>query len=229
MKRTAVYTGTRNVYGYMVTACKSLLYHKGADRVVFMIEDDTFPEELPSMVHTINVINQQYFDRNGPNYNKHWTYMVLMKVAVPMMLYGCRVLTLDVDTIVNGNLDGLWSLPKAPVYMAREIGRPGEYYNAGVMLIDTDLFIDDAKRIINLLNTKDYQFCEQDAINDRMHGRIKQLPAEFNVSNWTVPPTGKPIIYHYAAVRQWQHEPMWQRYEQMTWAEAINGSGEPPR
>lgn len=229
MTRTAVYTGTRNVYGYMVTACKSLLYHKGADRVVFMIEDDTFPEELPSIVHTMNVSNQQYFDHNGPNYHRFWTYMALMRVAVPLMLYGCRVLTLDIDTIVNGSLDGLWSLPKAPVYMAREIGRPGEYYNAGVMLMDTDLFFDDAKKIIDAINHREYLFCEQDAINDWMRGRIKQLPAEFNVSNWTVPPTGQPIIFHYAAVRQWQHEPMWQRYEQMTWAEAINGSGDPPR
>ena len=80
--RTAVYTGTRNVYSDMVVACKSLLYHKGADLVVFMVEDDEFPEDLPPMVKCVNVSLQEFFDRDGPNYNNRWTYMTLMKVTL---------------------------------------------------------------------------------------------------------------------------------------------------
>ena len=220
-ERLAVYTGTRNVYSDMITACKSLLFHDGADRVVLMTEDDAFSEPLPDMVQTMNVSNQQYFDRSGPNYNRKWTYMTLMKVAAPLMFPESRVLTLDIDTIVDDSLDALWALPREAVYMAREIGRPGEYYNAGVMLMDPELFLPDAKRIIDAINTRDYTFCEQDAVNEIMRGRIKPLPPEYNASNWTVRPSVPPVITHYAAVPHWQDRPLWKKYEQMGWDEVL--------
>ena len=220
--RTAVYLGTRNVYEDMAGACKSLLYHRGADRVLFCIEDDTFPEQLPDMVQTVNVSGQQWFDHDGPNYASFWTYMVLLKAALPLMLTG-RILVLDIDTVVLGSLDSLWALPPAPVYMTREVGRPGAYYNAGVMLMDCEAFREDAKEIIRRLNDKRYQFIEQDAINDVMRGRIAELPSIYNASGWTVPPDGAPIIRHYAAIRRWQNLPEWQRYAGLSWAEAVAG------
>ena len=53
--RTAVYTGTRNLYYYMVAAAKSLLAHSNVEKIYFLIEDDTFPYELPPKTSTINV------------------------------------------------------------------------------------------------------------------------------------------------------------------------------
>lgn len=38
--RTAVYSGTRNVYGDIETALKSLLYHTQVDKVYILAEDD---------------------------------------------------------------------------------------------------------------------------------------------------------------------------------------------
>ena len=230
MKRTVVYTGTRNVYPDMVVAAKSLVYHAGADKVVFLTEDDVFPEPLPDIVQNINVHEQRYFDQHGPNYNKHWTYMTLMKVAACLMTLGAsRLLVLDIDTIVDGDLSGLWSLPDAPIYMAREVGRSYEYYNAGVMLISPGLFADYAKTIIHRLNVRDYQFCEQDAINEVCQFRIKQLPSIYNASNWTVTPDGEPIITHYAAIRDWQTQPLWLKYAGMTWDDVLSHTDNPPR
>lgn len=218
--RTAVYTGTRNVYEDMAVACRSLLHHKGADRVILMIEDDFFPEELPPIVETMNVSGQEFFDRDGPNFHCRWTYMTLMKMAVPFLLSG-RVLVLDIDTIVNGSLDGLWSLPPAPIYMAREVGRVEEYYNCGVVLMDCERFMPDAEKIIERVNLQRMDFPEQDAVNAIMRGRIAQLPPEYNASGWTVKPEGEPVIRHFAAIRRWQTDPLWQKYAAMTWAEAI--------
>ena len=81
-ERVAVYCGTRNLYPYMTGAAKSLLYHNGADRVWFLIEDDAFPEPLPDCISTMNVSEQQFFPQDGPNYHQRWTYMVLMRVAL---------------------------------------------------------------------------------------------------------------------------------------------------
>lgn len=216
--RKAVYTGTRNVYPDMVTACKSLLAHGGADVVYFLIEDDAFPDPLPEAVRCINVSKQTFFLHGGPNFNSRWTYMTLMKAAVPLMFTG-RVLVLDIDTIVDGSLEKLWKLPRKPLYMALEVGRNETYYNAGVMLMDTDAFRKDARQIVQIINTQRLPFNEQDAINLHMRGRIAQLPPEYNVSAWTVKPEGEAIITHYAAVREWQGEELWRRYERMTWAE----------
>lgn len=59
--RAAVYCGTRNLYSDMVTAAKSLIHNSNVEKVFLIIEDDTFPEPLPSIVDTINVSNQSHF------------------------------------------------------------------------------------------------------------------------------------------------------------------------
>lgn len=213
--RTVVYTGTRNVYADMAVACKSLLIHNGADRVIFLIEDDAFPGELPPIVETMNVSGQKFFPPDGPNYSSLWTYMAMMKAAVPLILTG-RVLLLDCDTIIHGSLDGLWSLPDAPIYMARET-RVEEYYNAGVILMDCEAMREDAPRIIDLINTQPMLLCDQDAINQVMAGRISALPPEYNASPWTLPPDALEIITHYAGERRWQWHPLWQSYAVQPW------------
>ena len=217
MTRTVVYTGTREVYDAMVIACKSLLYHHGADQAYFLIEDDIKPGWLPDNVKTMNVSNQTFFRHDGPNYNNRWTYMTLMKAAVPLMFSG-RVLVLDVDTIVDGNIDALWRLPFGPLYMAVEVGRSGApYYNAGVMLMDTDSLHHEADEIIRVLNERKFDFGEQDAINEVMRGRISALPPEYNVSNWTVRPAGTPKIVHFAAERHYIDKPLFRQYAQLDW------------
>ena len=55
MRRVAVYAGTRNVYGMMAAAAKSLLATTHMDIVYFMIEDDEFPEPLPGPIGVVNV------------------------------------------------------------------------------------------------------------------------------------------------------------------------------
>ena len=218
--RTAVYAGTRNVYGEMVGAAKSLIHFNGADQVIFLTEDDAFPYELPDMISTINVTRQEYFKTDGPNFANHWTWMVLLRVALPLMLTG-RVLSLDIDTVVHGDLTGLWNLPPGPLYMAREVGRTEEYYNAGVMLMDCEDLRQDAKEIIRVLNCRKLTFPDQDAINEVMRGRIKTLPPQYNDSNWTIKGNEDPVITHYAAIRQWTREPLWQKYAGRSWGEVL--------
>ena len=220
--RTVVYGGTRNVYSDMVTACKSLLFHRGADRVFFLIENDTFPEPLPDCVQCINVSRQTFFKPDNPNARKRWTYMSMMRCVLPFLpqLSG-RVLWLDIDTIVCGDLGGLWALPDAPLHMAREVGRAYEYYNAGVLLMDCELFRDDARQVVLALNNKTFDFPDQDSINQIMRGRILTLPPEFNVSDWTVKGSAESRILHFAAVRDWRADERWQRFERMAWEEIM--------
>ena len=225
--RTVVYTGNRKVYESMATAAKSMLYHKGADRILFLIEDDEFPEPLPPQIEVRNVSDQAFFNPEGPNYKSRWSYLALMKAAVPFLpgIEG-RVLVLDVDTIVCGSLDELWSLPDAPIYMAREVGRPNEYYNSGVMLMDTDALQVPFKAVLKKINFNSYAFGDQDAINEVMKGKIRALPPEFNASTWTVSPDNPVKIKHFAAILNWKNEPLYKEYANMSWETAIAGKAE---
>jgi len=42
----------------MIPSMKSLLIHSNVDKIYFLIEDDTFPYELPPEVECINVSEQ---------------------------------------------------------------------------------------------------------------------------------------------------------------------------
>ena len=46
MRRVVCYGATRNLYHEMTVAAKSLLRYTKVDRVIFLTEDDEFPEEL---------------------------------------------------------------------------------------------------------------------------------------------------------------------------------------
>ena len=218
--RTVVYAGTRNVYKDMVTACKSLLYHHAADRVVFLIEDDTFPEELPSCVECRNVSDQTFFPLDNPNCLKRWTYMSLMRCALPLMGFSGRLLWLDIDTIVLNDLSGLWGLPEAPVWMVQEL-RKEDYYNAGVLLMDCDLIREDSKKMVELLNTEEHEFTDQDVICKVMKGRISKMPPEYNASQWTVKGRDGTKIIHFAAAHNKHRDQRWRRFEKMEWGEIV--------
>jgi hypothetical protein len=71
--RTAVYCATRNLYGDMETAAKSLLKNTpSVERVWFLIEDDEFPRPLPDCIRVKNVSGQTWFKPGGWNIS-NWT------------------------------------------------------------------------------------------------------------------------------------------------------------
>ena len=55
--RAAAYSGTKNVYEDMLIAAKSLLEHSNVEEIYFLIEDDTFPYDLPPEIKCINISN----------------------------------------------------------------------------------------------------------------------------------------------------------------------------
>ena len=103
----------------MLTASKSLLMHSNVEKIYFLIEDDEFPYELPPEIECINVVNQQYFPEDGPNYNNVCTYMVLLRAAYTKIFPELdRILTIDMDTIVNEDVSDLWDLELDDYYFA---------------------------------------------------------------------------------------------------------------
>lgn len=215
----AVYMGTRNLYPVMLPPVRSLLANSEVDHVWLLTEDDAFPYPLPDpdRVHVINVSSQPYFRHDGPNYHRKWTYMVLLKTALPKLFPSVdRILCLDVDTFIVKNIDELWSMWMDEYYLAavHDTGKNDpEYYNAGVMMMNLDKLRQDHMddRLIDVLNRIPFEFCEQEAISLYCKGHIKRLPGNYNASSWT-DKADDPKIIHYAAIRNWTDQPEYRRW-----------------
>ena len=225
MKRIAVYAGTRTVYGMMACAAKSLLAHTRMDSVWFLIEDDVFPDELPDVIHTKNVSGQTWFDPDGPNYQSHWTYMTLVRLALPELLPDAsRVLWLDIDTIVYDDISDLFDMDMAGNYVAmvREPKRclfPFRYFNAGVCLMDLDAIRADGihHKWMRLVNTEPFTAPDQDAINLICQGEIYELGPEWNSAGVITQDAAEPIIKHFAGYLRGSGKDIFKHYHDEKW------------
>ena len=243
--RCAVYAGTRNLYQAMVPAAKSLLYHKGADKIYLLIEDDEFPEWLPPQVETLNVSGQIWFPPNGANASSWFTYMSMIRVCLTKLFPKLdRILWLDVDTVVVDSLDELWDMDLKTNFfaMAEEKCNPYRpcgpmYYNAGVTMFNLDQIrkekVDD--QMIRMLNETEYPWVDEDVMNRvGAYGKIIDLPTRYNeaVCNGY---TENPAIIHWAGFRDFENDKKAPRreylkkYREMTWYEATDHLQEKPK
>ena len=224
--KAAVYAGTRNLYSDMTTAAKSLAMHSSVDAIYFLIEDSKFPERLPDYVQCLDVSGQKYFSKNSPNIYKLWTWMVLMRAALSKVFPELdRILSLDVDTIVNHNIDELWDLPLGDVYLAGvseplKSTRSAPYVNMGVAMFNLDKLRNNCmdEKIIRSLNRDKFRFAEQDCINLLCKGFILTIPSTYNANHWTEP-CEDPKILHFAAESDWNKLPIVQSYRALSWNE----------
>lgn len=223
--KAAVYAGTKNLYSDMVTAAKSLAKNSSVDRIYFLIEDNKFPYYIPSFVKTKNVSDQTYFPSGGPNVYKLWTYMTLMRCALTKYFPDLdRILWLDVDTVVHDNINELWDFDMTDYYFAgvmepkKSAERP--YINAGVMMINLKKLREDRMddSLIKALNTKAYEFADQDCINDICSDKILLIPSTYNANDYTQP-CDNPKIRHFAAERNWRENHILYQYRNKNWGE----------
>lgn len=207
MKKVAVYAMSRS-YGYhkIVPSLNSLIANGGIDEVYILTEDDNIGIKLPGFIRVVNVSRQEFFPRGGPNYYCGWTYMSLMQAALPKIFpMFDKVLSLCVDTIITHNLSELWEINLDDYYLAG-VPEPYKtekygytYVNCGVVLMNlTKLRDGKCDEIIDSLNTRKYDFVNQDCINLLCHDQIYKLPAKYNATWWTGMPD-EIWIRHFAA------------------------------
>lgn len=203
--RIVIMLGTRDWYHRMVLSLKSLCLHTRVDHVYFLIEDDAFPEPLPDLVSCVNVSHYPYFPESGPNYHSNFSHMILYRTALPIMFPDVDIaLSIDADTITNGDIGPIWDTDLSNHYLAAVQKcyhiHGKTYYNAGVMLMNfANLRRDQVpEQTMRLLNQKYYRYKEQDLLNDFCRNRIVALPTDYN-SAYGI--TGylahQPLITHY--------------------------------
>ena len=219
--RTAVYNGTRKVYDQMHYAINSMIAHNGADQIRVLIEDDEFPYPLTDRCRVVNVSEQQWIRRDSPNYNGHWTWMVMMRACLTKILPVTDIaLSMDCDTIVTDDISGLWEQDLTDYYLAAcmEPGKSAKdpYFQMGVVLFNLKKMREDGidDQIIHALNTKPYGFTEQDCINEICKGKILEMDSIYNSNRFTKP-AQNPRIIHYAAEWGWERKPLAQKYKDL--------------
>lgn len=217
--KVACYCMTRNIYHKVIPSLNSLLINSDVDRVWLVTEDDDVGFELPEKVSIRNVSGQTYFPPNGANYNSQWTWMVLMRTALAKVFpeYD-RILSLDLDTIVDERIDELWDTPIENCYLAgvpepQNTREDFVYINGGVVLWDLAKLRDGmCDGIIRSLNEKKWIFPDQNCVSHLCQGKIYHLNSCYNYSRYSAP-CRHPKIWHFAARRNWyETEPLVKKY-----------------
>lgn len=223
--KVAVYAGTRNIYEQMYVCLKSLLLNNDMDRVYLLIEDDTFPYPLPDCVMIANVSEQEFFEKDSPNYQSHWSYMSMMRCALATMFpEEKRMLWLDCDTIVDKDITDLFQMNMAGAFYAGVLEPKKSidvfrYINCGVLMCNLELLrlAEKEDELVQFLNMVKLVFPDQEAINLLCQCRIRLIDSSYNSNPWTMP-CQIPKVIHYATIRGDDLKKQWayKKYDKMS-------------
>ena len=230
--RHALYSGSKNLYGDMQTACKSLIANSNVDKV-WLLTEGHYDFFLPDMCEVVDVSGQGFFPKDSPNMGSRFSYLSLMRAALALMpeLSGVdRILSLDVDTVCIRDVSGIWDFPLDGCYFSAS-PEPSEcrrlknmlYCNTGVSLYNLDMLRDGkASEVVDALNWRRYPNIEQDVFSFLCQGHIHEMPSEYNCTEFTEA-TNVVRIKHYAGMKaeKWRNEPLVAKYREMTWDEVM--------
>ena len=208
-----VYFGSREIYQDFYTAIRSLLAHNPSVTVYTITEDPDPFYDLP--VHNMVWRYKDYF--NDTNTQTKWKQFGPIRAAFTKLFpYHDKILSIDCDTIVTGDITELWETDMEGYHVAmvreRDLsweGRP--YYNNGICLMNLRQIREDGvdDLMIRELNTRFHKYVGQDVM--QMFLKIKDLDSTWNASKFTHPVL-HPKIIHYADRTDWRNLPEVQLY-----------------
>ena len=228
LPRYVVYAADHRVQDMMIAAAKSLLAHNKVDRIFLLVDNDAIAKDLPPVFQCINVSKQSVFPNDGPNIMTWYGTMTTLRAGLTRVLPSSveRVLWLDPDTIVSGDISDIWNYNIDHKYFAavEEVRNHNHtqkpYFNAGVMYMNLKLMQESgiADKIIDDINTTKYEHLEQDALNFDCFLHILRLPSKYSDS-YVSEPCEKPLIHHYLAKDKRNFYPAAEPYKNIPWSE----------
>lgn len=224
-RRVAVYAATRDRYETMLAAARSLADKTRMDRIILLTDGADIPEALPPYIDVIDVSGQKWFPPGGPNYGSRWTWMSLMRLAIPRLLpEERRVLYLDCDTIVRQDIGELFDLDLGGCLLAAVLepdkSRDGRrYYNAGVLLMDLDALRASGKvaEMVSAANYRRWGLPDQDVLNACCSRQTLALAPAYNATGFIPHDEERVKIRHYAGTRDKMAEAELQEALRLPW------------
>jgi lipopolysaccharide biosynthesis glycosyltransferase len=159
--------------------------------------------------------------------HSHYTKEVYYRLLLPELIPDDRVLYLDTDLIVNGNLSEFYNLGFNGNLLAAVEDAGAEwyktyigfsitdkYFNAGVMLYDLKAIREEKleNKWIEMASKHKFHLQDQDILNVSCKGKILEVDVVYNVSLSTVDYDNPPFdlslgeIIHFAGPKPWQDE-----------------------
>jgi lipopolysaccharide biosynthesis glycosyltransferase len=136
---------------------------------------------------------------NGLVLSDHFTKAIYYRLLIPELIRSDRVLYLDSDIVINGQIEELYKTDLDEVYLAaveepnfirhEELGMtPGsKYFNSGVLLMNLGMWRRDSirDRVIEFIRNKPgvIKFPDQCGMNAVINGRWKSVHLKYNLQS----------------------------------------------
>lgn len=221
--KIVAYSGNRNVYKAIACSILSLVEYNDIDKIYVIAEDKDIGYELPDNVEVLDYSekHKKYFKEGGANYHCGWSYFTLMRVAYPLIFKDYdKILSLDCDTLIQGDISALWDIDITDYYLcaskeplkSKKVA-PNIYVNVGVNLMNLKLMRQDkiAEECIKRLHYKYYDFPDQDVQSEVCRGKILDMDARYNPTQWTALPD-EQLIKHFAGQKDYIKNKDYKKY-----------------
>ena len=206
-----VYCVTANYIDKIKPSIRSLRDFNPDAKIYLVTEADSC--DLPN-VNVVDIREQKWFKPEScVNYQNPYTYIGLLKVCYGELLPCDKVIHMDADTIINGNLQEFYDTDLEGKWFGMVEEKQGRYrpfgehyYNAGVFVLNLKQMREDKIQdaMVEYLNTIPQPFCEQDAF-DKFgieNDKIVEIDVKWN-ENCATGYTNHPKIVHYCAISDW--------------------------
>ena len=203
-----VYATNDNYAPYMSISIQSIidnLDNSNVNPIFYVFIDDSFSDKNIDII-TKQVRNNGYeikflkankfFDVNLKSNIDHISVQAYYRLAIPTLLsYYDKVIYLDCDTIVNGNIKELYNIDISKYYLGGVIAPAfankkhterlqidtTKYINSGVLLINNRLLIKDKVQDKFLSVIGKFACMDQDVINYVCYGKILNISIKYNL------------------------------------------------
>lgn len=222
---TIVMCCTENWIHYLMVSLYSLFKHNEVDKMYVLTNTDEVKElefykkkyDTEFVVLNYDKIIPKFLNELSPNNNNQtYTNAALIRLLIPKIVSEEKVLYLDTDIIVDGDLMDLWETNITNYLLAGiqdnniisyieylDLNNiPDNYINSGVLLMNVKKMLKDrfTEKTFDLLNKNKYYFPDQDVINIVCHGKTLFLNNKYNssrVTGYNINPT----IIHYVSLK----------------------------
>lgn len=222
------FCSNRKLYKYLAINVNSLLkYNKRIKKIYLVLEDDDISQvdllndvikKYDVEVEVVNFIDKQfnYLDEKSDNFNTKFTNFCFAKLLLSEFTNEDKIVYLDMDTIVRGDISLLWNLDIDNYYAlgVKDYGvldsdyhygtlnTKCKYINTGVMVLNLDKIRKDGlvKKLFDYINNHKLVYPDQDAFNIVCDSSIQYIPSAYNcasVVTRTVAEHESVKIFHY--------------------------------
>ena len=228
------FSSNRKLYKYLPININSLLkYNDRIKKIYLVLEDDDYSSidymddvlnkyEVEVEVINFSKVQFNYLKKKSDNVDTIYSNFCFAKLLLSELTNEKRIIYLDMDTIVKGDISLLWDMEFDDNYAlgVKDYGVLDEnyhygtlktkckYINTGVIVLNLDKIRSDnlVTKLFDLINSRKLVYPDQDAFNLICNSKIRYLPSMYNCAfgvSMEVFDMEKVLIFHYPGDKEY--------------------------